>query len=125
MCYDFRKRKKKKQKICNRSVKWVLALRLLFVHVRSTPLGNRTAVLVRCCAPNKDHPSGDKLQRIYWFWTMIIKITDFQWNGKMYLCTFFLHAVYLYVYTVSNSKYTQLHKKIHLSRITNETLHSK
>lgn len=81
MCSD----SEKKKKICNRSGKWNLSLRLLFVHVRSTPLGNRTHVLVRCCVPNKDHPSSTLLHRIYWFWTVIIKIIDFHSSGKMYL----------------------------------------
>lgn len=49
MCSD-----SKKKKICNRSVKWNLSLRLLFVHVRSTPLGNRTHV--RCCVPKQGPP---------------------------------------------------------------------
>lgn len=74
----------RKKKNCNRSVKWNLSL-WLFVHVRSMPLGNRTHVLVRCCVPNKDHPSSTLLHPIYWFWTMIIKIIDFSSSGKMYL----------------------------------------
>lgn len=75
----------RKKKIWNRSVKWNLSLRLLFVHVRSMPLGNRTHVLVRCCVPNKDHPSSTLLHPIYWLWTMIIKIIDFHSSGTMYL----------------------------------------
>lgn len=118
MCSD-----SEKKKICNRSVKWNLSLRLLFVHVRSMPLGNRTHVLVRCCVPNKDHPSSTLLHPIYWFWTMIIKIRlSLKWEDVLVM--FFLCCVLVRLYN-NIQQVTLIHKKIHLSRITNQTLHSK
>lgn len=68
-----------------RSVKRNLALKLLCVDVRSTPLGNRTDVLVLCCVPQMDHQSSTLQHPVCWLWTMIITIIDWAKIGK---CTF-------------------------------------
>lgn len=105
MCSD----SKKQKKICNRSVKWNLSLRLLFVHVRSTPLGNRTHV--RCCVPKQGPP--EKHSTAPNLLVLDYDYKDYRLSLKWedVLVMVFFYVVCLYVCTVTNSKWHRFIKR--------------